>query len=82
MSLINRKVAIMKLCMDGNEPTKADIKYIGKALGKVVEIKHELENDLYITDFFMPEYIDDKNDYCHYGFLIVDCNNFSLIHEY
>lgn len=82
MDLINRKVAIIRLCMAGNTPTSGDIKYIGKGLNKIVEIKHRLENDLYITDFFMPEYIEDKNEYCHYGFLVVDRHNFSLIEEY
>lgn len=79
MGLIGRKVAVMRLCERGNEPTKDDIKYTGQALNKVVEIKHVFEDFLFLTDFFMPEYVKDKNDYCHYGFLVLDRSNFNLI---
>lgn len=82
MEYVGRKVAVMNLCMLGNEPNANDKKYIGKAIGKVVEIKHAFDNGLYLTDFFIPEYINEKNDWCHYGFLVLDSHNFSLIQGY
>lgn len=79
MNLIGKNVAVVRLCMDGNQPSEADKQYVGKALNRVVKIVHQFENGFYLTDFFMPEYINDKNDYCHYGFLILDCHNFRTI---
>lgn len=82
MEYVGRKVAVVRMCMPGNEPDENDKRYTGKALNRVVEIKHKLDNGFYLTDFFMPEYIDKKNDYCHYGFLVLDEQNFSLIQGY
>lgn len=79
MNLIGKDVAVVKLCMDGNAPTKADQQYIGRALNRVVKIIHQFANGFYLTDFFMPEFINDKNDYCHYGFLILDHHNFRKV---
>lgn len=79
MNLIGQEVAVVRLCIDGNKPTKVEKQYIGKALKKVVKIVHQFESGFYLTDFFMPEYINDKNDYCHYGFLILDHYNFRKI---
>ena len=77
MNLVGKDVAIMRLCMVGNTPTKVDEEYIGTALRKVVKIVHEF----FLTDFFMPEHIDKKNDYCHYGFLVLDRHNFETINS-
>lgn len=79
MSLIGKDVAIMRLCMVGNKPTRSDEKYVGKALRRVVKIVHEFDDGLFLTDFFMPEYIEDKNAYCHYGFLLLDHHNFEIV---
>ena len=79
--MINAKVIIDKLCMIGNEPTLGDKKYISKALNQVVTIKYKFENNLYLTDFFMPEYINDNNDYCYYGFLLVSKYNIATLNK-
>ena len=81
MNLVGKDVAIMRLCMVGNTPTKIDEEYIGKALRKVVKIVHEFDDGLFLTDFFMPEHIDKKNHYCHYGFLVLDRHNFETINS-
>lgn len=81
MSLVGMDVAVMRLCMAGNLPTKTDEKYVGKSLRRVVKIVHEFDDGLFLTDFFMPEYIDEKNDYCHYGFLVLDRHNFEIINS-
>lgn len=71
-NLINNEVAVVRMCMDGNNPNTNDIKYTKKALNRVVKILYDFGDDVYLTDFFMPEFINDKNDYCHYGFLIIN----------
>lgn len=76
MNLIGKDVIVVKLCMDGNIPSDTEKQYVGKALKKVVKIVHQFENGFYLTDFFMPEHINEKNDYSHYGFLILDRHNF------
>lgn len=79
MGLVGKSVAVIRLCMDGNTPNDADKRYVEKALNRVVKIIHQFKSGFYLTDFFMPEYINDKNDYCHYGFLILDYHNFRTI---
>lgn len=76
MDFIGKDVVVVRLCMEGNKPTKVDNQYIGNALNRVVKIVYQFEDGLYLTDFFMPEYINDKNGYCYYGFLILDHHNF------
>lgn len=69
------KVWINKIS-DGLGDPNNDIKYIGGAHDRVVTIVHQLNHSMFLTDFFIPEYIDSKNDYIHYGFLIVSKGNF------
>jgi len=64
---------------DGRGYSANDIKYIGKAYNQVVTLKYNISSDMYITDFFIPEYIELKNDYIHYGFLIVSSENIHII---
>ena len=82
MNLIGKNVVVTRVCMRGNEPTKDDLLYTKQALNKMVTIKHVFENGLYLTDFFMPDFVERKNDYCHYGFLILDRQQFNIIEEY
>lgn len=79
MDYIGKKVAVIRLCMTGNTPDANDRKYTGKALDTVVTIKHRFEDGFYLTDFFMPEFMTEKNDYCHYGFLVLDEHCFSIV---
>lgn len=72
MELVGKQVAITRYCMRGNTPTKDDEKYIGRAMNRVVRILHKFDDGSYLTNFFMPEYINEKHDYCHYGFLVID----------
>lgn len=66
------KVAVVRLCMDGNQPNKSDLQYGKYVLDKVVTLVHQFENGLFLTDKFVPELMDKNNDYCYHGFIIVD----------
>lgn len=80
--MIGRKAAVTKVSDGTGYPTN-DQKYIGKAYNQVVKIVGKVPNiDLYITDFFMSEYINENNDYVHYGFLKVSRNNVTLLEEW
>lgn len=76
-----RRAIVVKVS-DGLGYEKNDWKYIGKAFNRVINIVHKLDNkgeSMYISDFFIPEYISEKNDYIHYGFLIVSRNNIEFV---
>lgn len=75
MSLVGEKVVVTRLCFEGNTPNANDIRYVGKALNSLVTLVHEIHKDFYITDFFISEFLEEKNDYIHYGFLIVERYN-------
>lgn len=81
-NLIGRKCAITKI-HDGLGYEKNDIKYYKKAYNQVVTLLYLIPNTqyFYITDFFLPEYIEENNDYIHYGFLIVSDGNITLLEE-
>lgn len=70
--MIGRKVAITKLCMTGNTADENETRYGNHVLHKVVTIVYDFLNGLYLTDYFVPEYINEKNDFVHYGFIIVN----------
>lgn len=80
---VGKQVAIVNLSdCEGQKPTNADCKYIGEAYKKVVTITHKFEDgDLYLTDFFMPQYIDENNDYVHYGYLKLLRGNFKVVQD-
>ena len=76
---VGRQALVTKIS-DGLGYRLNDSKYIGKAYNKGVTLKHMLSDSMmYITDFFMPEFMDIKNDYCYYGFLIVSESNLSFV---
>lgn len=79
--LVGKQVAIVNLSdFDGNKPNQYDCKYIGKAENRVVTIVHKFkDNDLYLTDFFIGEFMEENNDYIHYGFLKVLRGNFKIL---
>lgn len=80
--MIGKKATITKI-RDGLGYPKNDEKYIGRAYNQVVKLVALVPNttDFYITDFFMPEFIDKNNDYIHYGFLKVSSGNITLLCE-
>jgi len=80
--MIGKRVAITKIC-DGTGYPQNDQKYIGKAYNQVVKLVALVPGtvDLYITDFFIPEFINDNNDYIHYGFLKVNRGNIMMLCE-
>lgn len=80
MNLVNKR-AIVSNISDELGCVSDDKKYTGKAYNKVVTIKHKLTSLLYITDFFIPEFINENNDYIHYGFLVVSENNITLLKD-
>jgi hypothetical protein len=65
------KMAVVTNIYDGLGYKENDKKYIEKAYNKVVKLIALVLNtvDFYITDFFIPEYMSENNDYIHYGFL-------------
>lgn len=60
-----------------------DDRYIGMAYKQIVKIIAYVPNvsGFYITDFFIPEHIEEKNDYIHYGFLIVSNKNITILRD-
>ena len=78
---IPQKIYIKKI-NDGYGYPKNDLKYIGPFHNKVGHILFKFEeSDTYLTDFFNPEFINLKNDYIHYGFLIVTNENIGIIND-
>lgn len=77
------KIAIVTKIYDDLGNKKYDEKYIGKAHNQIVKLVAEVPDikGFYITDFFIPEYIEMKNDYIHYGFLIVSRQNITFLME-
>jgi len=74
------KRAVVTKIHDGLGYSTNDNKYIGKAYRQMITIVYEFpESKFLLTDFFIPEYIDVKNDYVHYGFLIVSENNIEYL---
>jgi len=80
--MVGKRVAVTKIC-DGTGYPINDQKYIGKAYNQVVKLVALVPGtvDLYITDFFIPEFMDKNNDYIHYGFLKVSSGNITLLCE-
>jgi len=81
-NIIGRKAVITKI-HDGLGNEANDSKYIGKAYNQVVKlvILVPKTTDFYITDFFIPEFIEENNDYIHYGFLKISKGNITLLED-
>jgi hypothetical protein len=80
--LIGKRAAVTKI-NDGLGNPISDTKYTAKAYNQVVKLVAVVPNikGFYITDFFIPEYINENNDYIHYGFLKVSSGNITLLNE-
>ena len=80
--MVGNRVAVTKI-NDGLGNPICDQKYTAKAYNQVVKLVALVPGILgfYITDFFIPEYIEMKNDYIHYGFLIVSRGNITMLCE-
>lgn len=80
--MINKMAVVTKI-YDGSGNKINDDKYIRKAYNQLVKLVAEVPNikGFYITDFFIPEYIEMKNDYIHYGFLIVSNQNITFLKD-
>jgi len=80
--MIGKRVVVTKIC-DGTGYLQNDQKYIGKAYNQVVKLVALVHGtvDFYITDFFIPEFINENNDYIHYGFLKVSSGNITMLCE-
>ena len=82
-NIIGKSATITKIS-DGSGCESNDNKYIGKAYKQVVKIVSQVSDenvDLYITDFFIQKFINESNDYIHYGFLKVSNGNITLLNE-
>ena len=72
------KRAIVTKVSDGLGFTANDAKYIGKAFNRVVQIVDEV-NGLLLTDFYIPEFKSEVNDYIYHGFLLVSSKNIEYV---
>ncbi len=79
---IGKKAVVTKV-NDGLGNSKNDEKYISKAYNQIIKLVAIVPktNGFYITDFFIPEYINENNDYIHYGFLKVSRQNITMLSE-
>lgn len=81
MDYIGRRFEVTSLCAPGNAPDEYDIYYVGLVLNRIVKIVHCFDDGLLLTDYFVPELMEYKNDYCHYGFIVLTAGNLSYINE-
>lgn len=73
-----REVIINRVS-DGLGYKSNDHKYIGKAYHRVVTLVDSITSNIFLTDFYIPEFKDQNNDYIRNGFLIVSSGNFREI---
>ncbi|GAF80888.1 unnamed protein product [marine sediment metagenome] len=78
--MINKLYAVTKL-YDGYGYRNNDNKYIEPAFRTVVKFCYEIKPNMYITDYFFPEYMELRNDYIYYGFLILSKENVTALEE-
>ena len=80
--MIGKSVAVTKIS-DGTGYSQNDQKYIGKAYNQIVKLVALVPGtvDFYITDFFIPEFINENNDYIHYEFLKISSGNIAMLCE-
>ena len=79
-TLINTSVVVIENHNNGGYRVN-NVKFIGKAYNRMVKILHKLDQSFYLTDFFIPEYMDINNDYIYYGFLKLCREDFKVIIE-
>lgn len=81
-NMVGRRAAVTTI-HDGLGNFINDQEYTARAYNQVVKLIALVPNttDFYITDFFIPEYINENNDYIHYGFLKVSRQNITLLKE-
>jgi len=72
------KRAIVTKTSDGLGFMSNDAKYIDKAFNRVVEIVDEI-NGLLLTNFYIPEFKEEVNDYVYHGFLLVSSKNIEYV---
>lgn len=79
---IGREVIVVENHENGGYKSN-NIKFIGKAYNKNVKLIYNVakdpECDIYITDFFLPEFKDLNNDYIHFGYLKVLREDFRFV---
>ena len=73
------EVAIVRLCDEGSTPTQNDLFYGRYVLNKAVRLVYQFENGLYLTNKFVPELMNENNDYCYHGFIIVNEFMFEIL---
>ena len=71
--------AILIKVSDGLGYHKNDEKYIGKAFNRVLNIVDTIKGNMFLTDFYIPEFKEENNDYVRYGFLIVSRKNIEFV---
>jgi len=79
---IGREVVVIENHDNGGYKEN-NLKYTGKAYNKKVKLVYnvaeEKECDIFITDFFLPEFKDQNNDYIYNGYLKVMRDDFKFI---
>lgn len=78
-SLIGKRVLVVRNIHSGDYLKNND-KYLGSAYDKPVRLLYK-KGEIYITDFFVPEFMDEDNDYVYHGFLRVMDSDFKTINE-
>jgi len=78
---MNGKLVLVIRNVSGCDYIRNNDKYIGKAYNKPVRILHSFENGSYLTDFFIPEFMNIENDYIYHGFLKIMRADFLTINE-
>ena len=82
--LVGREVCIIENHENGSYKAN-NFKYMHKVYNKKVKlvynIAEENECDIFITDFFLPEFRDEKNDYIYNGYLKVMKADFRFIEQ-
>ena len=73
------EVAIVRLCDEGSTPTQNDLFYGKYVLNKAVRLVYQFENGLYLTNKFVPELMNENNNYCYHGFIIVNKSMFEIL---
>jgi len=79
---VGREVCIIENHENGGYRSN-NIKYMSKAYNRKVKLIHniaeEKECDIFITDFFLPEFKDLNNDYIYNGYLKVMRDDFRFV---
>lgn len=73
-----KRAIVVRLSCGGGYPSN-DEKYIGKAYKRVLNVVDIAIGSLFLTDFYIPEYKNENNDYVRYGFLIVSQGNIEFV---